>query len=177
MTPELGALSGGSSQQFILRFSPREVEDVSRTIVCHMPVLEQLAAAAGAAVADALKQLVREVTGKVRSSIPSAEVMGLLPLGQHLSVSASAAPVKPEHLPICIRYRHAILLFACCTMARQWHKSRHQCCCCYQVLRPWCHFELPDSDYLSAGRRNPELPGPSGVVEPLDPTTKASAAG
>lgn len=46
------------------------------------------------------------------------------------------------------------------------------CCFCTQVLRPWCHFELPDSDYLPAGRRNPELPGPSGVVEPLDPATK-----
>lgn len=43
---------------------------------------------------------------------------------------------------------------------------------CVQVLRPWCHFELPDSDYMSSGRRNPELPGPSGVVEPLDPATK-----
>jgi hypothetical protein len=43
-----------------------------------------------------------------------------------------------------------------------------------QVLRPWCHFELPDSDYISAGQRNPELPGPSGVVEPLDPATKVN---
>jgi len=40
------------------------------------------------------------------------------------------------------------------------------------VLRPWCHFELPESDYVSAGRRNPELPGPSGALEPLDPATK-----
>jgi hypothetical protein len=48
--------------------------------------------------------------------------------------------------------------------------------CCVQVLRPWCHFELPDSDYLPAGRRNPELPGPSGVVEPLDPATKVGVA-
>lgn len=46
------------------------------------------------------------------------------------------------------------------------------CCVVLQVLRPWCHFELPASDYLSAGRRNPELPGPSGVVEPLDPAIK-----
>jgi hypothetical protein len=49
------------------------------------------------------------------------------------------------------------------------------CSRCVQVLRPWCHFELPDSDYLPAGRRNPELPGPSGVVEPLDPATKVDA--
>ena len=41
-----------------------------------------------------------------------------------------------------------------------------------QVLRPWCHFELPDSDYIGGGRRNPELPGPSGSIEPLDPATK-----
>ncbi|WIA13448.1 hypothetical protein OEZ85_007028 [Tetradesmus obliquus] len=104
LTPEAGMMSGGGSQQFTLRFSPQEVEDVSRTIMCHMPVLEQLAATASGAAADAFKQLTREVTGK--------------------------------------------------------------------VLRPWCHFELPDSDYLPAGRRNPELPGPSGVVEPLDPATK-----
>jgi hypothetical protein len=41
-----------------------------------------------------------------------------------------------------------------------------------QVMRPWCHFELPESDYISGGRRNPELPGPSGSIEPLDPATK-----
>jgi hydrocephalus-inducing protein len=40
------------------------------------------------------------------------------------------------------------------------------------VLRPWCHFELPDSDYVSGGRRNPEMPGPSGQIEPLDPATR-----
>lgn len=41
-----------------------------------------------------------------------------------------------------------------------------------QVLRPWCHFELPESDYVTGGRRNPDLPGPSGVIELLDPATK-----
>lgn len=41
-----------------------------------------------------------------------------------------------------------------------------------QVLRPWCHFELPESDYVTGGRRNPDLPGPSGVLELLDPATK-----
>lgn len=60
-------MSGGGSQQFTLRFSPQEVEDVSRTIMCHMPVLEQLAATASGAAADAFKQLTREVTGKVRA--------------------------------------------------------------------------------------------------------------
>eukprot|EP00854_Cymbomonas_tetramitiformis_P000766 gene766-1240_t len=41
-----------------------------------------------------------------------------------------------------------------------------------KVLRPWCHFELPESDYLSAGRRNPEMRGPSGELGPLDPQTR-----
>lgn len=41
-----------------------------------------------------------------------------------------------------------------------------------KVLRPWCHFEMPESDYLSAGRRNPELPGPAGSLLPLDPATR-----
>ena len=41
-----------------------------------------------------------------------------------------------------------------------------------KVQRPWCHFELPESDYVSGGRRNPEMPGPSGAVEPLDVATR-----
>lgn len=41
-----------------------------------------------------------------------------------------------------------------------------------RVLRPWAHFELPDSDYLSAARRSPDMPGPSGIIEPLDPATR-----
>lgn len=40
------------------------------------------------------------------------------------------------------------------------------------VLRPWCHFELPESDYLSAGRRNPEMPDAAGNLGPLDPSTR-----
>jgi hypothetical protein len=67
VAPEAGVVTGGSSQQFTLRFSPTEVEDVRRTIMCHMPVLEQLAATATGAAADAFKQLTREVTGKVRA--------------------------------------------------------------------------------------------------------------
>lgn len=46
-----------------------------------------------------------------------------------------------------------------------------------QVLRPWCHFELPESDYVTGGRRNPDLPGPSGVIELLDPATKVMLDG
>lgn len=41
-------------------------------------------------------------------------------------------------------------------------------------LLPYCHFELEESDYISSGRRNPELPGPSGAASGLglDPMTK-----
>ena len=46
-----------------------------------------------------------------------------------------------------------------------------------KVLRPWCHFDLPESDYISGGRRNPEMTGPSGAVEPLDPATKVRVPG
>lgn len=31
-------------------------------------------------------------------------------------------------------------------------------------LMPNCHFELEDSDYISARRRNPELQGPKGAM-------------
>lgn len=34
--------------------------------------------------------------------------------------------------------------------------------------RPKCHFELVNSDYITAGRRNAALPGPGGVPGPLD---------
>uniref|UniRef100_A0A8C8S7Z5 HYDIN n=1 Tax=Pelusios castaneus TaxID=367368 RepID=A0A8C8S7Z5_9SAUR len=37
-------------------------------------------------------------------------------------------------------------------------------------LLPFCHFELEDSDYLTANRRNPELQGPQGAM--LDPNTR-----
>jgi len=38
-------------------------------------------------------------------------------------------------------------------------------------LLPYCHFELEDSDYIRAGRRNPDLPGPGGLSA-LDPNTR-----
>ncbi|GMH35419.1 hypothetical protein BSKO_03287 [Bryopsis sp. KO-2023] len=41
-----------------------------------------------------------------------------------------------------------------------------------RVLRPWCHFDLPESDYISSGRRVAEMPGPSGGLDPPDPATK-----
>lgn len=36
--------------------------------------------------------------------------------------------------------------------------------------RPRCHFELEDSDYITANRRKPELPEPRGAV--LDQNTR-----
>lgn len=38
-------------------------------------------------------------------------------------------------------------------------------------LLPYCHFELEDSDYIRAGRRNTDLPGPGGSTA-LDPNTR-----
>ncbi|EFJ12294.1 hypothetical protein SELMODRAFT_425615 [Selaginella moellendorffii] len=37
---------------------------------------------------------------------------------------------------------------------------------CGSVTRPWCHFELPRSDYAS--RRDGHFPGPDGELGPLD---------
>jgi len=37
-------------------------------------------------------------------------------------------------------------------------------------LMPYCHFELEDSDYITAKRRKPELPEPRGAV--LDVNTR-----
>ncbi|XP_073515931.1 hydrocephalus-inducing protein homolog isoform X2 [Phyllobates terribilis] len=41
-------------------------------------------------------------------------------------------------------------------------------------LLPYCHFQLEDSDYISSGRRNPELCGPCGAPSgtTLDPNTR-----
>lgn len=41
-------------------------------------------------------------------------------------------------------------------------------------LLPYCHMELEESDYITAGRRDPDLPGPSGAASGigLDPNTK-----
>ena len=41
-----------------------------------------------------------------------------------------------------------------------------------KVTRPWCHFHLPESDYISSGRRNPEMRGPLGGLGSLDPSTR-----
>ncbi|XP_056381388.1 hydrocephalus-inducing protein homolog isoform X2 [Hyla sarda] len=41
-------------------------------------------------------------------------------------------------------------------------------------LLPYCHFQLEDSDYITSGRRNPELCGPCGAPSgtTLDPNTR-----
>jgi P pilus assembly chaperone PapD len=41
-----------------------------------------------------------------------------------------------------------------------------------RATRPYCHFEIADSDYLPSGRRAPELPGPDGSLSPLDASTR-----
>ncbi|KAL1499824.1 hypothetical protein AB1Y20_012509 [Prymnesium parvum] len=38
--------------------------------------------------------------------------------------------------------------------------------------RPYCHMEIVESDYLTAGRRSPDMPGPDGSLGPLDPAIK-----
>ena len=40
-------------------------------------------------------------------------------------------------------------------------------------LLPVCHFDLQESNYITSGRRNPELPGPNGQPPGavLDPDT------
>ncbi|KAM4722980.1 hydrocephalus-inducing protein homolog [Rhinophrynus dorsalis] len=41
-------------------------------------------------------------------------------------------------------------------------------------ILPYCHFQLEDSDYITQGRRNPELRGPNGAPSgtTLDPNTR-----
>ena len=47
-----------------------------------------------------------------------------------------------------------------------------------KVLRPWCHFELGESDYLSGGRRMPNLPGPStGAIAAGTKTVECTSLG
>lgn len=168
LSQESGTLQGGSSQQLTLRFSPVEVEDVSRVLVCHMPELEPALAAAAAAASglqappgrpgsaaaatQPLRPLLREVSGKVRTA-------------EGLVVGSGVALRLHTHL--------------CASSCNSWRsdwKFFVQTPDDVQVLRPWCHFELPDSDYAAGGRRNPDLPGPSGVIELLDPATKVCTA-
>lgn len=40
------------------------------------------------------------------------------------------------------------------------------------IQRPWCHFKLPRSDYITGLRRDANLIGPNGYAGPLDPETK-----
>lgn len=41
-------------------------------------------------------------------------------------------------------------------------------------IMPDCHFDLPETDYLTGSRRNPELGGPAGAPPGtnLDPNTR-----
>ncbi|KAI9203105.1 uncharacterized protein BJ171DRAFT_600257 [Polychytrium aggregatum] len=41
-----------------------------------------------------------------------------------------------------------------------------------ESLRPFCHFELSDSDYITGERRNPEVSAANGVPVTLEPNTK-----
>ena len=38
--------------------------------------------------------------------------------------------------------------------------------------RPFCHFELPPCDYVTGGRRDKTLKGPTGIAGQLDPSTR-----
>ncbi len=97
MSPSSGSIAGGDSLDITAKFSPQEVEDCSRLLLCDISGLDGSCA-----------PLQKAVNGK--------------------------------------------------------------------VLRPWCHFELPESDYVAGGRRAPEMPGPSGSIEQLDPATKVRGA-
>lgn len=66
-------LPGGSTQEITLRFSPKEVEDVGRVLVCHLPALEQVAQGGNAAYA--LKAITREVMGKVRRASSGCQAL------------------------------------------------------------------------------------------------------
>jgi len=46
--------------------------------------------------------------------------------------------------------------------------------CKGRALLPYCHVELEESDYIAAGRRDPEMPGPGGAASGLglEPMTK-----
>jgi hypothetical protein len=58
ITPAAGLISGGTNQHFVLCFSPVEVEDVARKLVCRFPVLEKL-------LPEAATHIIRQVEGKV----------------------------------------------------------------------------------------------------------------
>lgn len=136
VTPASGSIAAGVSDEFTLRFSPAEVEDCERLLVCDIPDLDTGCQPLARAVAGKVRQGVSQTAGRAACrSYTQYRTSGGGPLG--------GCPYQPgAGLPS------------------------------NQVLRPWCHFELPDSDYITGGRRNPEQPGPSGAIEPLDPGTK-----
>ncbi|KAK9824158.1 hypothetical protein WJX72_008157 [[Myrmecia] bisecta] len=88
---------------------------------------------------------------------------GAIAAGETAIISVRFCPVEVDD---CSRYLLADiphLAEGLAPLARQLDGS---------VLRPWCHFELPLSDYVSSGRRGPEMRGPQGDLGPLDPATK-----
>jgi len=42
--------------------------------------------------------------------------------------------------------------------------------------RPWAHFEIAESDYVRAGRRSPDMPGPDGSLGPLTRRPRSSSS-
>ena len=44
-----------------------------------------------------------------------------------------------------------------------------------ELRREVAVLEVAESDYINAGRRSPEMPGPDGSLGPLDPATKVIA--
>jgi hydrocephalus-inducing protein len=135
LSPAAGSIPPGGYEEVALRFSPTEVEDAARTLVCDIPELD-----------PSCQPFTRPITGQVR--------------GRGLMGAATMS------MP-CMSNCFATAPVGSCPRRPTASASPHP-----QVLRPWCHFELHESDYISGGRRNPEQPGPSGAIEPLDPATK-----
>lgn len=61
LSPAGGSIAPGASEEITLRFSPTEVEDCSRLLVCEIPDLD-----------PSCKPLTRSVTGKVGSFVVDA---------------------------------------------------------------------------------------------------------
>lgn len=76
-------------------------------------------------------------------------------------------------LYMCICYSHHVI---CCSSIAHLEQGKQGPVVGVKgrSLMPYCHFELKDSDYLSAARRNPELRGPEGspAGTTLDPNTR-----
>jgi hydrocephalus-inducing protein len=96
----------------------------------------------------------------VYTIVPSS---GVVPPGGSTTILVKFSPVEVDSVARLLVADIPLLDAAAPPLQR--HLDGH-------VLRPWCHFELPESDYISRGRRRPDLPGPDGTMKPLDPATK-----